>query len=143
MDKDYTIIKAERREKWFSKQFNKEYQAYAVQLEGVEGWVELSQLLDTPAPAPGATLHGHTYATTVGENTYLKFKKVNPNFQNGPAAPQATTPGALVGADKTLDYAVEMLEELTGRRPKKAEAKKEDVVIEDLDDEINLADIPF
>lgn len=140
-DKDYNILKAEQRDKWFSKQFNKEYQSYAVQLEGVDGWVELSQLVDTPAPIEGTVLHGHTYPQTVGQNTYLKFKKVNPNYQNN--TPQATTPGEIVGTAKTLDYAVEMLEELTGRRPKhEAQAPKE-VVLEDLDDTIDLDEIPF
>lgn len=139
MDKDYNILNVERRDRWHSAKFNKDYQTYALQLEGVDGWVELSQLPETPAPEVGGTIFGHTYPHQVGQNTYLKFKKTNRDYQ-GPATPQATTPNQLVGTEKTLEYIVEMLEELTGRRTKKVD----DVVLEDIDDTpIDLSDIPF
>lgn len=137
--KTYNITKVERREMW--KGSYGEFQSYALQLEGVEGWVELSQKPETPAPQAGGQIHGYYTATTKGDNTYLKFKKVTPGFENAPRSNQATSPNDLVSNsinDEKQDYIIEMLEELTNRR------KKPDVVPTDISDEpIDLSEIPF
>lgn len=74
-----------------------------------------------------------------GSQTYLKFKKVNPNYPQQ-SYPQ-TTPSELVGTAKTLDYVVEMLEELTGRTKQADVLPDDDDVIEG--EEFDLAEIPF
>lgn len=152
MDKDYIILDVQQREDWRSS-YGTEMHSFALKLEGVEDWIELSQLTTTPSPNVGATLHGHTEAVKRGTQTYLKFKKVNPNFAQRQTPPQsATTPSDLLGPSKTLEYAIEMLEELTGRRERKGQlanttASENSIttqVANDTDDDfVDLAEIPF
>lgn len=125
MDKEYKITRVELRDQWTSKDWGT-FQGYALQLEGVDGWVSMSQKPETAPPVVDGTLFGNLIAETKGDKTYLKFKKAQSAFKSNQA---------VVGGKE--EYIVEMLEELTGRR------KAPDVVPTDIDDEISLADIPF
>lgn len=106
MDKQYKIVNVQPRDPWTGKfgTFN----AFALQLEGVEGWVELSQKPETTEPAVGAELFGHLEVQTRGDKTYQKFKK------------QAPKDGGFTGGNpqiaKDLAYIIMMLEEITDRR---------------------------
>lgn len=134
---DFTITEVQERNKWSGA--HGEFQDYALKLVGVDGWVALTQKPETAAPTAGSTLHGYTEVQTRGDKTYLKFKKVNPDY-NGPNQGQSTSSAtSMVGNDQTLDYIVEMLEELTGRR------QKADVAPTDIPDDENfdLSEIPF
>lgn len=135
-DQDYTILSVQKRNEWTGG-FGT-FQDYALQLEGVDGWVQLTQKPETAAPEQGQVLHGHTEVQTRGGKSSLKFKKVNPEFAGQNQGHSSTTPTNLAGNEKTLEYIVEMLEELTGRK------QKPDHAPEDIDDEpIDLAEIPF
>lgn len=108
MGRDYTITNVQRRDEWL---FNgNTMQDYAIALQGEEGWIKLTQKLETQPPQIGDTVHGkiETKRNTNG-TSYRKFKKVNPNFGgNRRESAPADSP--------KLDYIVQMLEELTGRR---------------------------
>jgi hypothetical protein len=143
-DKEYKILQVEPREEWTSKKWGTTFKPYALRLEDVDGWVELSQKPETAAPEVGGTLYGHTESQTQGDKTYLKFKKVNQEYAANSGS-SATSASSLQGADKTLDYIVQMLEELTGRRKKPdAEPSDEemDKAIKDSPD-FDLSEIPF
>lgn len=136
-DRDYTITDVQEREPWTSG-YGGQMRSYAIQLQGVEGWLELAQRAETPSPLVGATIHGYTEATQRGSNTYLKFKKVNPNFPPNP--PQhSSTASQLLGDAKTTEYMVQMLEELTGRKKKPDALPTE----EDMGTPFDLDEIPF
>lgn len=135
-DQVYKIAKVQNRDDWTSKYGP--MKSYALQLQGVDGWVELSQKPDTPAPVEGEDIFGHTEVQTHGDKTYLKFRKANPQY-----APTALSGGSISKED--VSYIVMMLEELTGRRTKPDRpTPREDVVLEDIDDKpIELSEIPF
>lgn len=108
MGQDYTITRVEERDTWLYQ--GKPMQDYAIALQGEDGWIKLTQKPDTQPPQIGNVIHGVIEVKKNQNGTdYRKFKKVNPNFQghrreNAPVDNQQ------------LDYIVQMLEELTGRR---------------------------
>lgn len=130
---DYKITNVQRRNEWKSS-YQKDMVTYAISLEGESGWVELNQLLATPPPEIGATIHGNIENITTPNGTPVrKFKKVNPEFQDRQQQQTQASP--------QMNYIVQMLEELTGRKPA---YEQKDVVIEDVPDgPINLNDLPF
>jgi hypothetical protein len=132
MDKEYKILRVEERNQWSGTHGT--FQDYALQLEGIDGWVALTQKPETEAPQVGGTLFGHTFTQTSKDKTFLKFKKVNPQY-NGEGSGNSS-PSGLVGDGKTLDYIVQMLEELTGRRDRLPTDKE-------LEEPIDLSEIPF
>lgn len=141
-NKNYTILQVEPRDEWTGK-FGT-FKPFALRLEGVEGWVELSQKPETPAPQVNDTIHGHTESQTHGDKTYLKFKKVNPEFGGNSGSSAASATG-LQGSEKTLEYVVQMLEELTGRR-RKPDVEPDEADIDEAiakGSDFSLDDIPF
>lgn len=90
MDKDYKILSVEPRAA-YDTQYGT-MQPYALKLEGVDGFVQLSQKPETAPPAVGQTIHGHTYEQNGQHGGFLKFKKVNPNYADngGGSKPQTT-----------------------------------------------------
>lgn len=80
---------------------------YAIALEGESGWIKLTQRISSQPPREGQILSGiiESKETKNGE-PYKKFTKQNADYQK-PAQP-TTGP--------QMDYIVQMLEELTGRR---------------------------
>ena len=134
MDKDYKILSVEPRRAYDSK-FGT-MQPYALQLEGVEGYVQLSQKPETPAPTVGQTIHGHTYEQNSATGSFLKFKKVNPNYadQGGGSKPQSSADQGRV---------LELLEAIAGAVGAEV-VGKQDTILDDIDDEpIDLSEIPF
>lgn len=108
---DYVINNVQRENEW---QFNgNEMVDYRIGLNGVQGWVKLTQKLETQPPRNGDTLHGYIENKTDRQgNQFQKFKKVNPNWDGG-----NRSSGSSVGAsNQQIEYIVQMLEELTGRR---------------------------
>ena len=130
MDKDYKILSVEPRQA-----YDTDYgqmQPYALTLEGVEGYVQLSQKPETPAPVVGQVIHGHTY----NQGKFLKFKKVNPNYQQ--SAP-ASNPGQSGDMGRVMEY-LEAIAVAVGAEV----AGKQDTAPEDVDDRpIDLSAIPF
>lgn len=129
MGQDYVITRIERRSEW---QFNgNTMQDYAVALEGQQGWIKLTQKLETQPPREGDTLYGviEQKSDRSGKQ-YLKFKKINPNFQGGGSRQQQAVSPEL---ERKLDYAIQMLEELSGRR---------DLVVDPSNEPISLDDLP-
>jgi hypothetical protein len=130
VDKDYKILSVEPRQA-----YDTDYgtmQPYAITLEGVEGYVQLSQKPETPAPTVGQVIHGHTY----NQGKFLKFKKVNPNYagNDGGSKPQSS-------ADQ--GRMLELLEAIAVAVGAEV-AAKQDTVLEDIDDRpIDLSEIPF
>jgi hypothetical protein len=84
-------------------------------------------------------MHGYTEVQTRGDKTWLKFKKVNPEYNGPNQGHSSNSPSHMVGNEQTLDYIVEMLEELTGRRKKADVEPNHDEVEEPFD----LDEIPF
>lgn len=129
VDKDYKILSVEARQA-----YETDYgtmQPYAITLEGVEGYVQLSQKPETPEPTVGQVLHGHTY----NQGKFLKFKKVNPNFDNGG--------GSKPSSNADQGRVLELLEAIAVAVGADA-AVKQDAVLEDISDEpIDLSEIPF
>lgn len=139
MDREYKILKVERRKEWTGTHGT--FQDYVVHLEGVEGWVTLTQKPDTMPPQPGSTIFGHTVTQTHGDQTYLKFKKVNPNYSGGGnSGGSATSANELVGTQNQLDRIEMMLEELTGRRDR---TPSDDISAPPREEEFTLPEIPF
>lgn len=86
---------------------------YAITVEGHSGWIKLTQKLQTPPPKVGQVFYGIIEEKTNTNGTaFTKFKKL----QRDQTAPQGTQNTASPVQDKRLDYIVQMLEELTGRR---------------------------
>jgi len=128
MDKDYNILKVEPRSKWHSQKYGGDFQDYAIQLDGVEGWVQLTQKIDSKAPVAGETIYGHTYVQENGDVTYTKFKRVMKDNQgyNGASS-------SLKEVHEKLDHIITILE----NQPR-------EVVLEDIEDKpIDLSEIPF
>ena len=130
MDKDYKILSVEPRQA-----YDTDYgtmQPYAITLEGVEGYVQLSQKPETPAPVVGQVIHGHTY----NQGKFLKFKKVNPNYQGADSGSKPVQSGDL---GRVMEY-LEAIAVAVGAEV----AGKQDTVIDDIDDRpIDLSEIPF
>ena len=130
MDKDYKILSVEPRQAYDTGYGT--MQPYAITLEGVEGYVQLSQKPETPAPVVGQVIHGHTY----NQGKFLKFKKVNPNYagNDGGSKPQSS-------ADQ--GRMLELLEAIAVAVGADV-AAKQDTVLDDIDDRpIDLSEIPF
>ena len=125
-DKNYKITEVQKRKEWSGK-FGT-FQDYALQLEGVDGWVSLSQKPETAEPQVGQELYGHTETQTHGDRTYLKFKKAQKQD------------GGYSGGSGDMQYVIQMLEELTGRRDRLPTDKEMEKPISE---EIDLAEIPF
>ena len=116
---EYTITNVQRRDEWES-QYGLMV-TFAIALQGQDGWIKLNQKLTTPEPRVGETIYGDIISETDRNgNSYKKFKKVNPKFQ------QPTSQGA---SAHQIEYIIQMLEELTGRREVK------DTVVNDIEDD--------
>ena len=130
MDKDYKIISVEPRAA-YDTQYGT-MQPYALKLEGVDGFVQLSQKPETAPPVVGQVIHGHTH----NQGKFLKFKKVNPNYagNDGGSKPQSSA-----DMGRVMEY-LEAIAVAVGAEV----AGKQDTVIEDIDDRpIDLSEIPF
>lgn len=130
-DKEYKITEVQKRKEWSGNYGT--FQDYALRLEGIDGWVSLSQKPETPEPQVGQELYGHTETQTHGDKTYLKFKKVQK---------QDSRPSASTG---DMAYVVQMLEELTGRRDRVLTTEEFDAaeMKKQAEEPIDLAEIPF
>lgn len=107
--REYKITNVQQRDEWQSTYGM--MMDYAVALEGEEGWIKLTQKLDTKPPQIGQTIEGYieTKSNTNG-TTYRKFKKESAQYaqkQGGSTSPHL---------EKRIEYIVQMLEELTGRK---------------------------
>lgn len=120
------------------------FNSYALQLEGFDGWVELSQVQTnkdgTPKPAPvvGDTITGSISTTTSKDgNTYFKFKRASKGNFGGNSIKQ-----------EDIDYIIMMLEEVTLRRPSPenpTSRRVKDILPndEDVEKPFDLSTIPF
>lgn len=135
MDKDYKITSVEPRAA-YDTQYGT-MQPYALKLEGVEGYVQLSQKPETEAPYVGQTIHGHTYEQNGPHGGFLKFKKVNPNYAGNDGA---SKPSSSADQGRML----ELLEAIAVAVGANVEPKK-DTVLDDINEgePIDLSEIPF
>lgn len=107
----YKITNAQRRDEW-GPVHGSMMQDYAIALEGEEGWIKLTQKVDTRPPQEGDELEGFIETkTNTNGNTYRKFKKENPKY-----AGANRSDGHSSSSGSQEGYIVQMLEELTGRR---------------------------
>jgi len=137
-DKSYKILEAQHRKNWTGS-FG-EMADYAIKLEGIEDWIQLTQKPDTPAPVVGSEIFGHTEVQTRNGTSYMKFKKVNPSYTGGGGGQKAL--GNLID----MPYVISLLEAIAVEvGAEKAIKKKDNLPPEDtdLDEPVNLADIPF
>ena len=139
-DKPYKVVNVQERDKWQSSYG--EFQNYALQLEGEEGWVQISQKPETPAPQAGQELFGRIEVQTRGDKTWRKFKK----GQRQDGGYSGSTGSGSSKAD--TEYIIMMLEELTGRRekpenPTSRSSGDTTPTVEELDQPVDLSDIPF
>jgi hypothetical protein len=135
MEKSYKITNVQKRRSWTGN-FGT-FQDFALQLEGVQGWVSKSQKPETPEPVVGEEIYGHVEPTVRGDITYLKFKGAkNPNLGGNSPANKA---------DNDSAYMVMMLEELTGRRGMPDNPTPRDTIISDIEgsEPFDLSEIPF
>lgn len=135
MDKDYKILSVEPR-----KAYDTQYgtmQPYALTLEGVEGFVQLSQKPETDAPVVGQTIHGHTYEQNGPHGGFLKFKKVNPNYAGNEGG---SKPSSSADQGRMLEL-LEAIAVAVGADV----AVKQDTLPSEFDDStpIDLSEIPF
>lgn len=130
MDRSYKITNVQKRKEWTGNYGP--MQDYALQLDGVDGWVQKTQKPDTPAPVVGQEIFGSIKPEQHGEFTYLKFKG-------------ARRPDSAGGtSQKDIDYIIMMLEELTLRRmsPDNPVARDNIPTVEDVDNpKVTLEDI--
>lgn len=73
MPQDYAITESRQTKSWESKYGT--MLDYALKLEGVDGWVQLSQKQDTKPPQTGDTLYGRLEDKEYNGKTYKKFRK--------------------------------------------------------------------
>lgn len=107
----YKITNVQTREQW-GPSHGHMMQDYAIALEGEEGWIKLTQRVETRPPQVGDELEGFIETKSNSNGTsYRKFKKENPQFAQGDRS--GNQPNQ---ANQKMDYIVQMLEELTGRR---------------------------
>ena len=99
---EYKITNVQQRNEWGDQMID-----YAIALEGQQGWIKLTQKLATPPPVIGETIRGRIETkTNRNGKSYLKFTKER--VEGGGSSHQGSSQEA---------YIVQMLEELTGRRP--------------------------
>lgn len=124
--KKYIISNIEMRDQWSSTYGP--MQDYMISLEGEEGWIKLTQKLDTRPPQRGDELEGYieTKSNTNGE-AYRKFKKQSAQYGANRSEGQSSQ------ANHKEDYIIQMLEELTGRRE----------VVDRAEEKIEPMDDPF
>lgn len=116
MEQEYIIENVEVGQSYQYK--GSELQDYSVALQGETGWIKLTQKPTTPPPAVGRTLYGHIEnKTTSNGNPYRKFVKAR-DF--GSPSPTREAPRD----DSKLDYVIQMLEEMTGRKEVKDNKKE-------------------
>lgn len=87
----YTVTGVEHKDRWVSSHGNP-MATYAVQLEGVEGWVKLNQLAKTDPPQKGDILEGTLETESFRGNTYQKFKK---DYSRGASAEELSILGRI------------------------------------------------
>lgn len=126
---EYKILNAQRRDEWTG-QYGPMV-TYAVQLEGVDGWVKLNQKPDTAPPASGQTLFGTVEDRVEAGRPVKKFTKQQRDGGFGG--------GSNDEVNRKLDEILSIL--------KGTDAKKDatEPAIENWDDEdsIDLSEIPF
>lgn len=104
----YKITNVQMRDEW-GPVHGSMMQDYAIALEGEEGWIKLTQKVDTRPPEVGQELEGFIETKTNTNGTsYRKFKKESAQYA------QSNRSGGR--SDKDTEYIIQMLEELTGRR---------------------------
>lgn len=124
---EYTILSVQDRDEW-GPVHGSMMKDYAIQVQKAgnaspeQGWIKLTQKVDTRPPRDGETLHGiiETKQNSNG-NSYKKFKKMNPDYQGNRSGGFGVSGGSQAPSNSSeiaskLDYVVKMLEELTGRR---------------------------
>lgn len=137
MDKDYEILNVVPRQAYETSYGT--MQPYAITLKGVDGVVQLSQKPETAPPTVGQTIHGHTYEQQSKSGTFLKFKKVNPQFQGG-----GSSTGVSKASSMDLDYAIELLEAIAKVVGADSAVKgNKDLSILGEGEKVDLSDIPF
>lgn len=122
---EYTITNVQERNEW-----GDGMKDYAIALEGQDGWIKLTQKLQTPPPRVGQTINGRVETkTNTNGKSYLKFTKERVNDFGGAGRREST------GSSQEA-YIVQMLEELTGRREvhEEPQSKSEDSMETKLDD---------
>lgn len=124
--KTYTISNIETRDQWKS-DFGV-MQDYAVALEGEEGWIKLTQKVDTKPPQRGDELEGYIQDKSNTNGTaYRKFKKESAQYAGAGRSSET-----VISDGSQLSYITQMLEELTGRRDvADRDAKTPDEPLED------------
>lgn len=132
---DYTINRVERKNEWRSRfattPDGKDMVDYAIALQGEQGWIKLTQKIDSAPPREGSTIHGRILTEHDRDNNpYRKFKKENPEFGNTGSQGSHSSINAPVVNDQ-IGYIVQMLEELTGRREMVEEPKVDDQASKD------------
>ena len=143
MSQEYKITNVQKRKEW-SNSYGV-FQDYALQLDGVDGWVSKSQKPDSREPQVGQNIYGSINTTTQGENTFYKFKsEKNPNFGG---SNHSSSPASSANKED-IDYIIMMLEELTLRRQSPDEPQprhKPDVLPtdDDMNKPFTLDDIKF
>lgn len=106
----YKITNVNRLDEWDSS-YGK-MQDYSVALEGEEGWIKLTQKLQTRPPEIGDELEGFIENKSNTNGTaYRKFKK-----QSAEYAGRTESSNQPNSNSSQMSYIVQMLEELTGRR---------------------------
>lgn len=150
MSKEYKITNVQIRDPWEGK-YGK-FNAYALQLQGFDGWVKINQVQQNKdgsakaAPNVGEIIFGDIVSETKGDKTYFSFKKQNPNY----GGDKQNSGGSSIN-QKDIDYIVMMLEELTLRRqsPDEPQARQVADILpteEEVDNnktDFDLAEIPF
>lgn len=122
---EYRITSAQRRDEWQSKYGP--MVAYDLALEGEDGWIRLNQKPETPPPREGESITGNIKVVDVRDGeSFRKIQKVNPQYADRDNRPQQSS-------SSQEGYMVEMLEELTGRRPAKVQKDTVHPVEEPLD----------
>ena len=105
--KEYKLTEVHRRGEWESSYGP--MVTFAIAVDGVEGYIKLNQKPDTPEPEVGEVITGVIQDKTDKKGQpYKQFKKMNPNYDN--------QSGKSSLDNSKIDYIVQMLEELTGRR---------------------------
>lgn len=139
--KDYKVTFVEKRDTYPTNYGD--MQSYALQLEGVDGYVQLGQKMTTPEPQVGQVLHGYTYVQESSKGSFLKFKKVSQNYAQPGSKPQEQ-----LSTSGDTQYMITLLEALVqhaGIQGVLRPSSQKDVVLEDIDenDNIDLSEIPF
>lgn len=132
-DRDYKITSVEARQAYTTDYGT--MQPYALKLEGVEGFVQLSQKPETQAPLVGQTIHGHTYEQQGQHGGFLKFKKVNPAYAGGDSGSKPQVASADTGRMLALLEAIAIAVDAVVEPDKSQEQSDEE--------EIDLSEIPF